>query len=276
MKFTTLHKFFLTLTVFASIALQPFVCASTSSAKTSSKTLDEYFEYLDKYPETLGPMGNASLGEIEIIRDRKKIAEIEKSTGRTVGMIAKDKYWMWVNDAVQFPNKQYGVYGRLFWISSLTGSAGVAVMPILPNGKIALNRNYRHATRSWEYELPRGKRDHNETIEQTAIREVKEETGFTLKELHVLGEMTTDSGMSNNLIPVFLAKVASQDDAAPEAGEAIAGIDAFSVEELYQGLIDGYLIATIEGKKCQIKLRDSFLTFALLQAELRSLLPKKV
>lgn len=43
-------------------------------------------------------MGNAENGEIEIIRDKQKIAEIEKMTNRKVGTIAEDKYWIWLND----------------------------------------------------------------------------------------------------------------------------------------------------------------------------------
>ena len=40
------------------------------------------------------------------------------------------------------------------------------------NKKVILNVNYRHATRSWELELPRGVREENETVEMTAKREL--------------------------------------------------------------------------------------------------------
>jgi ADP-ribose pyrophosphatase len=273
MKFLTLFStFILGASLFASA---PNTQSTTPSVqKTNSLMLDSYFEYLDTYPETLGPDGKASLGEIEIVRDRQKIAEIQQMTGRQVGVVAKDNYWIWLNDPVKFPNSKYGVYGRLLWRSSLKGPAGVAVMAILPDGKIPLNRNFRHATRSWEYELPRGARDHNESIEAAALREVKEETGMVIDSLVSLGEMIPDSGLTNSVVPIFLAKVVSQEDPLFEDSEAIADIDAFSVEELKQGFINGYLSVKIDEKICKIKLRDPFLAFALLQAELRSLLPK--
>lgn len=72
-----------------------------------------YFDYLNQYSHTLGPLGNYKKGEIEIILDKDKIGEIEKNTQRKVGVIAEDKYWIWLNDAVRFPNGNYGVYGRL-------------------------------------------------------------------------------------------------------------------------------------------------------------------
>jgi len=235
-------------------------------------TLNNYFKYLNTYSNTLGPFGKAADGEIEIIQDRRKISEIEEKTGRVVGLVAEDKYWIWLNDAVQFPNKTYGIYGRLLWKSSLNGRAGVVIMAILPNSKVVLNRNFRHATRSWEYELPRGGREPNETIEIAAKREAKEETGMIVKELFLLGETAVDSGTLNTIVPIFYAKVVECQESTPEDSEAIAGIDAFSIAELKKGFFDGYLTKEINGQKQQIPLRDPFLAYALLMADLRKLI----
>jgi ADP-ribose pyrophosphatase len=254
-------------------SLSIFLLAGSLSCADSH--LDSYFEYLNTYSATLGPWGDAANGEIEIIRDIEKITEIEQMAGRQVGIIAKDKYFIWINDAVQFPNGKYGVYGRILWVASLQRSSGVAVMPILPDGKIALNRNFRHATRSWEYELPRGTINADETIHAAAVREVKEETGMEIDELHLLGNMAVDSGFTNSVIPIFLAKVLSLGESECEDSEAIAAIEPFTVEELKQGLVSGYLTATVDGKPCQVHLRDPFLAFAILQAELQSLLTRR-
>ena len=235
-------------------------------------TLNNYFKYLNTYSNTLGPFGKAENGEIEIIQDRQEIAEIEQETGRVVGLVAEDKYWIWLDDAVQFPNKTYGVYGRLLWRSSLNGRAGVVIMAILPNGKVVLNRNFRHATRSWEYELPRGAREPHETIEIAANREAKEETGMIVEELFLLGEIAVDSGTLNTIAPIFYARVVGRQESTPEDSEAIASIDAFSIEELKKGFVDGYLTKEIHGQKQQIPLRDPFLAYALLMAGLRKLI----
>jgi len=231
--------------------------------------LRKYVEYLDQYPNTLGPIGSYLKGEIEIIKDQHKIVEIQQLTKRTVGIMAEDNYWIWLNDAVRFPNGTYGVYGRLIWRRALQGMNGVAILPLIPNGKIALNRNFRHATRTWEYELPRGSLLDNETPEQGALREMKEETGLVADKIEYLGKMYPDTGMTNTLMPVYLAQVTHKENAAPEDSEAIAGIDTFTIEELKEGMRKGYLIANIAGKSEKINLLDPFLAFALFQWEIR-------
>lgn len=259
------------------ISLLSFLITSVTAHtphEQSPSPLDSYFKYLTSYPDTLGPIGNAKKGEIEIVQDKEKIAAIEKKTGRTVGVIAEDKYWLWLNDALKFPNNTDGVCGRFLWKSSLKGRAGVAVMAVLPNGKIALNRNFRHATRSWEYELPRGARNPNEKIEDTAKREVIEETGMIIQNLALLGEIAVDSGTLNTISPIYYAKVTGQKHATPEDSEAIASVDTFSVSDLKEGFIKGYLVADIHGQKQKIPLRDPFLAYALFMAELKGFFQK--
>lgn len=244
---------------------------SSCSASESVTGLTAYLQLLEQYPEALGPMGDWEKGEIEIVRDPAKIAEVEKSTNRTVGIVARDKYWIWINDAVRFPNGTYGVYGRMMWTQSLHGTAGVAVLCVLPDGKIALNCNYRHATRTWEIELPRGGVSPGETLEETARREVLEETGMVVEDLVFLGETVGDSGMTSATVPVYLARVVRQEKATPEDSEAIEAIMAFSVDELLRGIKAGEVEVGIRGSKCKVKLRDPFLVYALMQAHLRGI-----
>lgn len=230
---------------------------------------EKYFEYLDYYSETLGPYASFKQGEIEIIREKEQMLNIAKQTQRTVGVVAEDKYWIWLNDAVRFPNGSYGVYSRVIWKQSLEGIAGVAILPVLPNGKIALNRNFRHATRSWEYELPRGGLQKNETPAQGALREMKEETGLVADKIEFLGNMNPDSGLTNSCIPIYLAQVSAQKTATPEYSEAIASIDLFTLSELKEGFRKGYLETKVSGEIVRANLRDPFLAFALLQWDIR-------
>ncbi len=247
-----------------------------ASLGAATENYQGYLELLQKYPETLGPMGSAARGEIEIISDPQRMQEIEKKTKRKVGIVAQDNYWIWLNDAVRFPSGKDGVYGRLLWMRSLEGTAGVAVMPILPDGKIALNRTFRHATRSWEYELPRGMIELNESLEQAALREVKEETGMVIDQLHFLGKMAVDTGLTNTAVPIFMAKVVRKEESSPEESEAIAAIEAFSIDAIKEGYRNGYLSWTdASGNTTQILLRDPFLTFALFQAQVRDLLEEQ-
>ena len=246
------------------------------------KRFTEYRRLLEKYSNELGPLGHSAQNEIEIILDSEKMKEIESRTGRTIGVILDDPFWLLLNDPVRFPNGKSGVYGRLLWKKSLGGIAGVAVMAITADGRVALNRNYRHATRSWEYELPRGGIEKGESAQEGALREVKEETGFIIKDLKPLGEMANDSGMTSGITSVYLANAGVRGNSSPEDSEAIAAVETFSLSDIRKGLMAGYLTlhtkdhsnGQVRDQKIRIPLRDSFLTFGMWQAEARGLLPK--
>jgi ADP-ribose pyrophosphatase len=251
-----------------------------------NQSLEEYFSYVKQLNL---PNGSFKEGEIEIVTDPTEISLIQKVQEKRllqkgfsadkaaefsrVGIVNEDQYWIWLRDAVYFPRGVPGTYDRLLWRSELKEKfPGVAILPILPSGQIILILNYRHATRSWELELPRGRIESQETLREAACRELKEETGLIASSMVFLGEVTTDTGVHSSVIPIFIGKISSQGDSNPEYSEAIARIIAFTKEEIKEGLVQGYLEISIQGTKKQIPLRDAFLTFALFQAECRKLL----
>jgi ADP-ribose pyrophosphatase len=101
---------------------------------------------------------------------------------------------------------------------------------------------------------------------------LKEETGFEASSMTFLGNMASDTGMHSSITPIFLGKVSSQGVSDQEYSEAIIGLISLTKEELKQGLINGSLDVMLNGKQENVPLRDGFLTFALLQAEIRGLL----
>ncbi len=251
-----------------------------------SPSLEDYFSYISQLDQ---PKGDYKKGEIEIVLDPLEMAQIQKTQENRllkkgfspdkaaefsrIGIVNEDQYWIWLRDAVYFPQGIPGTYDRLLWKSELKRkSPGVAVLPVLPSGKIILILTYRHATRSWELELPRGGRESQETLEEAAFRELKEETGFIASSVSFLGEIAVDTGVMSSIIPIFMGKIAAQEKLTPEYSEAIASALAFTKDELKKGLANGFLEATVQGEKKQVPLRDPFLAFALLQAEYRKLL----
>ncbi len=199
-----------------------------------------YLELLKLYPHFVFPNGDAAQGEIEILLDETKMSLIEEKLGRDVGVLKEDRYWIWVNDACKFPSGHEGVYGRILWVPRLESPAqAVAVMPVTSEGKIVLNCNFRHATRSWEIELLRGLVNRGESAEEAAKRETCEETGRSIAEIRLLGEIPPDSGVLSVVVPVFIAQVASVDVQQQEETEAIEVLE-LSIEEIQQAFAKGY------------------------------------
>lgn len=245
--------------------------------------------YLDFLKERalIGHFADKKKGEIEIVSDFDEILHIqalqkkrllkrgyclkEAYDSSRVGIVFQDQYWICIRDAVIFPSGSRGTYNRLLWKSALDGCVGVAVLPITSDGKVMLNLNYRHATRSWELELPRGIRKHGETPQQAALRELREETGLKVKSFEMLGNVAPDTGSLASVIPVFYGIVISAGQNSPDRSEAILKIMSFTKKELETGLKMGYVEVEINKEKIKVPIRDSFLTFALLQAQIRNL-----
>lgn len=189
-----------------------------------------------------------------------------------VGIIAEDHYLLLVRDAVTFPGGIPGVYDRLVWRSGLSGPPGVVIFPVTENKKILVNINFRHSTRSWEAELPRGARHAKEAPEKTAARELKEETGCICSKYTLLGELIPDSGILGGTTPVYMAQIKQRKARHQDESEAIASNIEMSIEELQEAYIKGFIILDVHGEKTKVYCRDPFLTYALMQAIWRKLI----
>lgn len=77
-----------------------------------------------------------------------------------------------------------------------------------------LARHWRASISEWEWEFPRGMGEMGETAEQTAIRELREETGIAVDVSHVriLQIMHADTGVLRDRIAVV--RISVPDDAA--------------------------------------------------------------
>lgn len=234
----------------------------------SEETRSKYLQLIEQHPEVVKHPGSYMNGEIEIVLDPAQMEAIEVLTGRDVGVVAGDKYWLWINDACIFPNGTRGVYGRICHTKTLGFKAGVAVLPVMPDGRIALNCNFRHATRSWEIELPRGGIDPGESVIESAKREVLEETGLVIEDLKYLGEICPDSGVSSAVVPLFLGMVSESKAAQQEDSEAIEEILLLTKNEIKAAFLQGFFVHRLRGEEIKIPFRDPFLAYALMIYEM--------
>ena len=102
-------------------------------------------------------------------------------------------------DQVRLPN------GHISYREYVTHSGAVLVVPILPNGNIVLEKQFRYPLNQVFIELPAGKIDLGEDILVTGQRELEEETGYTASHWLKLGHQHPCIGYSNEVIHIYLA-----------------------------------------------------------------------
>ncbi|MEM7577190.1 MAG: NUDIX hydrolase [Planctomycetota bacterium] len=228
------------------------------------------FENADRYDVVTDatPAGDHARGEIELVTDPHAaagFAQAQRQAGKSdrLGVVYEDPYILLVRDLVRFPNGSLGTYLRLIERSSLGGAIGAAVFAV-HDGRLLLLKQYRHATRSWELELPRGRRDAGDEADlETARREFAEEVGWPIARLKPLGTMVPNSGILAGHAALFYAELADGPPANTEhaeATEALGGTRFLDADQVAHALREGTL-------------RDSFTLAALALAQARGLWP---
>ena len=104
------------------------------------------------------------------------------------------------SDKVLLPN---GNTSTREWIKH---PGAVCRVPILPNGRIVLIRQYRYAVKEEMIEIPAGKLDQNEIPEKCALRELEEEIGYRANKLTLLANIHPAVGFTNEKMWLYLAE----------------------------------------------------------------------
>ena len=90
----------------------------------------------------------------------------------------------------------------------------VSIVAVTGDREIVLVRQYRPAVGKVTLELPSGMVEPNEPPEQTARRELLEETGWRANDIELLGALDPDTGRLSNRLWCFLATDVEWNDAA--------------------------------------------------------------
>jgi ADP-ribose pyrophosphatase len=115
----------------------------------------------------------------------------------------------------------------------------VVIAPMTQDGKIVLIHQERIPIRAAIWEMPSGQIDGpvQETVEQVALRELREEAGYELArdgELIALGHYFTSPGFTDERGNFFLARPVQKckETSAGDEGESILDCREFSVEQI--------------------------------------------
>jgi ADP-ribose diphosphatase len=103
---------------------------------------------------------------------------------------------------LEFSNGQQRTFERL----RSSGLGAVIIVPMLDHDTVLLVLEYAVGTDRYELGLPKGRLDRDETVEQGADRELKEEVGYGARELHILGRLSLSPNYMTAMTHVVLAR----------------------------------------------------------------------
>lgn len=116
-------------------------------------------------------------------------------------------------DTVELPDKKYSKR------EIVEHPGGVGIITITDDNSLVLVKQYRKAVEEFLWEIPAGKLEVNEEPRETAIRELREETGYEAKKLTYITEFYTSPGYCNEKIHLFLAEDLIEVESSPDPGE---------------------------------------------------------
>lgn len=124
------------------------------------------------------------------------------------------------------------------------------ILPVLPDGRILMVRQYRNALERDTIEVPAGARDSvSEDTMVCAVRELEEETGYKSNKVSKLLELRTTVAFCNEMVDVYLAEDLVPGEQHLDDAEDIR-LEVYTLEELldkiYAGVIqDAKTVAAI-------------------------------
>lgn len=103
----------------------------------------------------------------------------------------------------------------------------VCIVPLLPDGSVLLEREFRYPLNSWCVSLPAGLIDAGESLEEAVARELAEETGYRLRADAPLPVRPlpqpgfSSTGLTEENVQVVFAQVEAAGQARPDSAELI-------------------------------------------------------
>ena len=115
---------------------------------------------------------------------------------------------------------------------------GVVILGVTQEGLIPMIRQYRKAAEQVIFELPAGKLEKGEDPTEAALRELKEETGYSAARIRHVTEFYTTVGYSEEILHIYFAEGLTPGETDLDAGESIE-TEEYRPEELYKLIEDG-------------------------------------
>lgn len=129
------------------------------------------------------------------------------------------------HDRVQLPD------GRTATREYIVHPGAVMIVPLLDDGRLVVERQYRYPMGRVMLEFPAGKLDGREPPFDCARRELLEETGFVAREWARAGFLNNAIAYSDEAIEIWFARGLTAGERQLDEGEFL-DVDAMSADEL--------------------------------------------
>ena len=120
----------------------------------------------------------------------------------------------------------------------LLHNGAAAVVPLLDDGRLVMVRQHRYALDRVMLEFPAGKIDAGEDPRVCALRELREESGYTAREIAHAGVLHNAAAYSSERIEIFFARGLAAGTQALDEGELI-DVVTMTPEQLDAGVARG-------------------------------------
>jgi ADP-ribose pyrophosphatase len=130
---------------------------------------------------------------------RKEVMMMTDFTEKTIRSqsIFKGKIIELCVDEVELPN------GKLATRELIKHPGAVAVIAVTDEGKLVLVKQFRKPLERALFEIPAGKLDPGEDPKACALRELKEETGYTCRDIEHVVSFATSPGFADEVLHIY-------------------------------------------------------------------------
>ena len=138
-----------------------------------------------------------------------------------------------VRDEILLPNGKTGIREFCQHVGA------VAVIPILDDGRVIMERQYRYAHGRVFFEIPAGKLDSRDEVPlEAAKRELREETGAVAEKFTYLGRIDTTPALIDEKIHLYLAEHLSFGERELDEDEFL-NVELVPLDMLYEMVMSG-------------------------------------